>query len=304
MMEQKTSRYTSMAWLKAAISIVATCLVFSPIEAYAQDVTTPIVKNDQPTDSTLINAELADSLADLQAEENRQSSAITPTKYIPTEKDMKQTFFQGVSVSADVLNMGLYFLSSSGNLEAAIRINLLNTYFPTAELGLGRCNKTDYNTKIHFSTNAPFLRVGMDYNVLKDKWQTNKLFVGLRYGITNFNYSFDGPPQTDPIWHETQDFAMSSLNATSHFAEFVFGCQVKIWSFVHMGWQVRYKKELHTSKSLYSHPYYIPGYGTTTNGSCWAVSYNLCFDLNWGKKKPNIKEAIQNAINTDAPKED
>ena len=218
------------------------------------------------------------------------------TKYIPTQEDMKQTFFQGFTVSADVLNMALYFLSSSGNLEASLRLNLLNTYFPVAEIGMGRCNKTDYNTNIHFSTNAPFFRVGCDYNILHNKWQSNKLLVGLRYGLSNFNYSFDGPDQVDPIWKTSAPLDVQSLNATSHILEVVFGCQVKLWRFIHMGWSVRYKKELHTTKSLYSHPYYIPGYGTTVSGSNWGVTYNISFDLNWGKKKPTVTEVVTNAV--------
>lgn len=260
-------------------ALAAVCLLLLPLSLSAQ------------TDNTEGDAAATDSVEVLAPGERPK-----PSKYIPTEKDMKQTFFQGISVSADLLNTGLYFLSSYGNLEAGVRFNLLNTYFPVAELGLGKCDKTDFNTKIHYSTNAPYLRVGLDYNVLKDKWQSNKLFVGLRYGITNFNYSFSGNPQTDPIWNVTQPLDVHSLNATSHYAEVVFGCQVKIWSFIHMGWSVRYKKEIHTTKSLYSHPYYIPGYGTTVTGAYWGATYNLTFDLNWGKKKPNVKEIVSNAV--------
>lgn len=268
-----------MEWLRT--SSIALCLMLLPIGMAAQT-------NDEAL-------AIADSLADLQS--NQDDGKQRPTKYIPTQEDMKQTFFQGFTVSADVLNMGLYFLSSYGTLEAALRINLLNTYFPIAELGLGRCDKTDYNTKVAFSTTAPYLRVGLDYNLLKDKWQTNKLFVGLRYGITNFDYAISGPPQTDPIWKDSKDFTMDNINATSHFAEVVFGCQVKVWSFIHMGWSVRYKMEIATSKSRYAHPYYIPGYGTTVNGSYWGATYNISFDLNWGKKKPKVSEIIQSAIN-------
>ena len=233
-----------------------------------------------------------------------------PTQYIPTEEERlrqtKQTFFQGFSVSVDALGAGMYLLSDYGNLEASLRLNLLNTYFPVAEVGMGRYDKTDYNTNIHFSTNAPYIRLGCDLNILKNKWQTNKLFVGFRYGLTNFNYSIDGPEQRDPIWDIKQPLNIESVNATSHFLEIVLGCQVKVLKGFHMGWSIRYKKELATSKSIYSHPVYIPGYGTTVNSSNWGVTYNLSFDLNWGKKKPTIKEIIKNTttVNDARPKEE
>lgn len=273
-----------MTWLTKGKALMLS-LLMAPLSLMAQEV----------SDSTLQSVAPADSVQVLAPGERP-----APSKWIPTEEDMKQTFFQGFTVSTDILNMGMYFLSSYGNLEAALRLNLLNTYFPVAEVGLGRCSKEDYKTNIHFSTNAPYLRLGIDYNLLRDKWQTNKLLFGLRYGISNFNYSYSGPPQTDPIWHGTAPLDIKSVNATSHYLEVVFGCQVKIWSIVHMGWSARYKSEIHTSKNIQSHPYYIPGYGTTTNGSCWGVTYNISFDLNWGKKKPTAKQVVENAINENA----
>jgi len=255
-------------------------------------------------DSLAIKDAEADSLRQVEKEaEYEIGGKIKPSKYIPTEEDMKQTFFQGFTVSTDLLNMGLYFFSSYGNIDASLRLNLLNTYFPVVELGVGKCDKTDFNTKIRFKTDAPFLKlgapylkVGVDYNLLKNKWQTNKLLIGLRYGITNYKCSIEGPDQTDPIWKTTGPLEVNSVSATSHYAEVVFGCQVKIWSFIHMGWTARYKMEIHTTKNLYSHPYYIPGYGTTVNGSYWGATYNICFDLNWGKKKPSVKQVVENAI--------
>jgi len=287
MIKNRMSRYISMVLQQMNKATHFVMLLFGlfvlPLHLSAQEV----------EDSLAIKDAEADSLQQIEQEQNGRPK---PSKYIPTEEDMKQTFFQGFTVSADVLNLGLYFLSDYGDLEAALRLNLLNTYFPVAELGLGRCDKTDYNTKVKYSTQAPYLKVGVDYNLLKNKWQTNKLLIGLRYGISSFNYSFSGPDQTDPIWHVTVPVDVQSQRATSHYAEVVFGCQVKVWNIVHMGWSVRYKHELHTTKSIYSHPYYIPGYGTTVNGSYWGATYNICFDLNWGKKKPSVKQVVENAI--------
>lgn len=284
MIKKRTSRYTSTRW-QLPIKVLIACLLLLPADLMAQEVTDSVDVDAEEVEAEKVEAEKAATNDD---------GTPRPTKYIPTEEDMKQTFFQGFTVSADVLNMGLFFLSDYGNLEASLRLNLLNTYFPIVELGLGKCNKTDYNTQIHFSTKAPYLKIGVDYNLLRDKWQTNKLFFGLRYGITNFNYSFSGKDQIDPIWHTTGPLDVHGINATSHYLEVVFGCQVKIWSIVHMGWSARYKQELHTTKSIYSHPYYIPGYGTTVSGSYWGATYNISFDLNWGKKKPTIKQVVDN----------
>ena len=52
-----------------------------------------------------------------------------------------------------------------------------------------------------------------------------------------------------------------------------------------MGWAVRYKREIASTKSDFAKPNCIPGYGYTTNSTCWGGTYSLIFDLNWGMKK-------------------
>ena len=124
-----------------------------------------------------------------------------PTKYVPEEDaKTKIAFFQGFTLSADILGIGQYFLSDYGSTEAALRLNLKNTYFPIAELGYGICDATNYNTNIRYKTSAPFLRIGVDINFLKDKLQDNRLYAGVRYGISPFEYDLEGPDMTDPVW--------------------------------------------------------------------------------------------------------
>lgn len=212
-----------------------------------------------------------------------------PTKYVAVEIEKPELlFFQGFTLSADMFGPLMYAFSDYGNIEAALRLNLKNTYFPIVEAGYGVCDKTDMNTYIMYKTSAPYLRIGCDVNFLKDKFQDNRLFVGLRYGISNFSYDISGPDMTDPIHGGAEPFSFKGINTTSQWIEIAVGVQVKIWRSFHMGWSVRFKSEMSTKKSLYAKPYYIPGYGTTTGGTVWGGTYNLIFDLNWGKKKGKI----------------
>lgn len=209
-----------------------------------------------------------------------------PTKYVAVEEEKEYlVFFQGFTLSADVFGLLQYAMSDYGALEAALRLNLKNTYFPIAEVGYGRCHIDDFNTKVQYKVNAPYLRVGADYNLLKDKFQDNRLYLGLRYGISMFNYDISGPTMTDPIWGGSEAFDIDGINCTSHWAEIVFGAEVKIYKNFHMSWAVRYKRELSSTKSDFSKPSCIPGYGNTTQSNCWGGTYSLIFDLNWGKKK-------------------
>lgn len=256
MKETKTSKSISMEWLS---KLVISAIMMLRIYAVGAQEESVVVLNENDT--------------------------IRPSKYIPLLNEQpKLALFQGFTISADILGPSIYLFSDYGSTEAALRLNLKNTYFPIVEVGYGKCKMTDAETDIAYSTSAPFFRVGIDFNILKDKYQDNRLYVGARYGMSSFKFNMSGPAMTDPIWGGSSPFDYRDAKSTSSWMELVFGVQVKIWRSFHMGWSVRYKQELHIGQPSYAKPYYIPGYGTTTDTSCWGGTYNLIFDLNWGKR--------------------
>ena len=99
----------------------------------------------------------------------------------------KNTYnFAGLSVSADLAGAFLAATRGIGNYEAALRLNLKNTFFPVVELGWGVCDQIGDATQLHYKVHAPYGRVGLDYNVKKDKNSLNRVFVGFRYGYFEF----------------------------------------------------------------------------------------------------------------------
>ena len=209
-----------------------------------------------------------------------------PTKYVAVEEEKEHlVFFQGFTLSVDAYGPIAYAVSDYGTAEGALRLNLKNTFFPIIEAGYGKCTKDDFNTKVKYQVSAPFGRVGIDINLLRNKFQANRLYVGARYGLSVFKYDMSGPPMTDPYWGGSEAFSKKGISCTSHWAEFVFGVQVKIFKNFHMGWAVRYKREISSTKSDFAKPSCIPGYGYTTDDTCWGGTYSLIFDLNWGMKK-------------------
>ena len=252
-----------MVWQSRAILLAV--FVFSGLRLCAQDIPQIVIGADTINSNTTIIA---------------GGDTIRPSKYVAEIMTLPEIpFFQGFTLSADVFGPILYLLSDYGSAEAALRVSLKNTYFPVAEIGYGKCDHTDGNTNIAYSVAAPFLRAGLDYNILKDKRQDNRLTVGARYGFTTFKYDMTGPDMTDPVWGGTAPFNYKGASSTCQWIELVFGVQVRILKHFHMGWSVRYKQELSIGANDHSRPYYVPGYGTTTNTSCWGGMYNLIFDL-------------------------
>lgn len=217
-----------------------------------------------------------------------------PKKYIvQVNETPRLSFFQGFTISVDAFGPIQYVMSDYGSIEGALRLNLQNTYFPIIELGIGGCETLDSNTDIQYKTTAPYGRIGFDINLLKNKFQENRLYVGLRYGISKYKYDYSGPDISDPLWGGDYTLNLKDVESTSHWGELVFGVQVKIWRNMHMGWSLRLKKELLTNSDNTSFPHYIPGYGKTATESSWGGIYSLIFDVNWGMKQ---KRQVDNLI--------
>lgn len=279
----RRNRFLSL-WL-AGLSCVAAAQAQDSVPTdSAQAVQTKAV------DTTAVSAPLVEQVLD--------TAALAPRarKYVAAAfEEPKQTFFQGFTLGVDLFSPAQYLLTDGGGFEGALRLNLLNTYLPIVEVGYLRYDKTDENTDIRYATTAPYARIGIDVNVLNNKWQNNRLYVGARYGISKYDFDISGPSVSDPIWGGEETFSYQDISMTSQWLELVCGVEVSLWRNFHMGWSVRYKQKLASTKSRYAEPYYIPGYGTTTGAVAWGITYSLIFDLNWGKKLTPEQQAVLKA---------
>lgn len=193
-------------------------------------------------------------------------------------KQHADPLFAGVSVSGDVCGAVMAAFCSYGQYEGAVRVNLKNRYFPIAEVGLGRSNHTDDESDNHFRVSAPYFRVGCDYNVAKDKFSGNRIFVGLRYGFTSFKYDMSGPPIHDAIWGTEIPFHFTGISGNAHWGELVLGLEAKVWKFFHLGWTARYRLRLSEKQAPMGRAWYLPGFGKNDN-SAFGGTFNIIFDI-------------------------
>lgn len=184
----------------------------------------------------------------------------------------------GVSVSSDVAGAVMAIVSPYGQYEAACRLNLRGCFFPVAEVGWGMSNHTDAGTDLHYRTFAPYFRLGCDYNFARNKRSGNRIYGGLRFAFTAFNYDVDGPAITDPVWGGQTPFAFHGLHGAVQWGEVVFGLEAKVWSIFHLGWSVRYRVRFHNVISAVGSPWYVPGFGRNAGGTLGGT-FNVIFDI-------------------------
>lgn len=203
--------------------------------------------------------------------------AQTEKKMLPLQND-SIAFFRNVAVSVDLVGPLQLALSDYGQYEAALRVNLKDKYFPIVELGYGKADGEDAATHLSYKTAAPYGRIGIDFNLMKNKHDANRLYGGVRYAYTNYKFDVYCPDVTDPYWGEKADFRANDVKCYYHWLEFVFGIDAKIWGPVRMGWSVRYKRRLFHDDGDVGRPWYVPGYGKQGNarlGGTFNVSIEL-----------------------------
>ena len=113
--------------------------------------------------STSIRATIISLLLVLTA-----APASAQLKFFALQKDSIPVF-RGFSVSFGMVGAGMALFGDRGQYEAGLRLNLHDEWFPVVELGYGRADCEDEVTKIRYKTSAPYFKVGIDRNMLKNK---------------------------------------------------------------------------------------------------------------------------------------
>ena len=172
-------------------------------------------------------------------------------------------FLRGFSVSFDLAGAALLQLNDWGQYEGALRVNLRDKYFPIVELGIGRANHSkDEVTGISYKTTAPYGRIGMDFNLLKNKHQANRFYAGFRYAFTSYKVDITHEDFPDPVWQWDTGFDVRGERCSQHWIEAVLGVDAQVFGPLHLGWSVRYKRRLGGNDGVIGRTWYVPGYGT------------------------------------------
>ncbi len=188
-------------------------------------------------------------------------------------------FFRGLQVMADVVGPIQLAVSDYGQYEAALRINFKDKYFPVFELGYGTANhEDDPVTHVAYKTSAPYGKVGMDFNIMKNKHDIYRVYIGARYAFTTFKYDVASPVLTDPVWKDPAAIQLNNVSASYHWAELLFAVDAKIWGPLHLGWSVRYRRRLAHNDGESGNVWYVPGFGKTGN-SRLGGTFNIIINL-------------------------
>lgn len=186
--------------------------------------------------------------------------------------------FRGIAVSADMVGLVQLAVSDYGQLEAAMRINLKDRYFPVFELGYGKADASDVGTRLSYKTSAPYFKAGLDFNLMRNKHDAYRVYGGFRYACTFYKFDVSADGMQDPVWGDDVPFAASGVKANYHWVEGVFGVDAKLFGPVRLGWSVRYRKRIAHDDGTLGNTWYVPGYGKQ-GGTRLGGTFNIIFEI-------------------------
>lgn len=206
--------------------------------------------------------------------------------------EIEYPLYNGLSVGLDLWGpaskaLGGDFLST----DVSVCADLKHRYFPTVEIGYGTTDTQSEENGISYKTNAPYLRIGMDYNMLFKKAHGHMLLLGFRYGMSSFKYDvvsmgiddpiYGGsynPDLTDDVWQGSIPYRHTGMKGSMQWLEMCFGIRARVSGQISMGWAMRFKFKLSASPDTYGDPWYVPGfgkYGSNTIGISYTIVYHL-----------------------------
>ena len=207
------------------------------------------------------------------------------------EPEIVYPLFNGIEIGIDLWGIGNKVFGGHGiSSEVAVDVNLKQRYFPIVELGYRSSDEWSDNG-IHYKSNAPYFRIGMDYNALYKKKHGHMMLVGLRYGFSSFKYDIHSLGMDDPVyggewnpnivddvWGSSLPFHHQGMKCNMQWAEFCVGVRAHIHKALYMGWALRFKFKVSASPDQYGDPWQVPGYGKYGN-NVMGVSYTVTYKL-------------------------
>jgi hypothetical protein len=229
----------------------------------------------------------------------------TPKKKKTEGAHIIAPLYNGIYVGVDAFGPANSLLGSDFfSTEVQAGINLKNRFMPTIELGYGTTDTWNENG-IHYKTNAPYGRVGIDYNFRFKKLDYEDwLFAGVRYGYTNFKYDMEvapindksygnivgNPTMIDPIWGGSVPYKKTGMKGSMSWYELVFGIRTKIYKNFLMGLSLRFRYKVSATMDETAHLWYVPGFGKFDSKST-GITYTLIYKFSAGTKKPTVVNA-------------
>jgi hypothetical protein len=199
-----------------------------------------------------------------------------------------------IKIGIEASGPAIYFTNKNVlNEEVYVAVDLNEKR--AAYLSVGHLNYKYSQYNYEYLNNGSFLKIGMDFNLLKPDKSQGKYFagIGLRYGISRF--STETPFIERANYWGTTTNSLAKKSYWGHFIEFSPGIRTEIFKNVSLGWSVSLRMLLYSGTGNDLRPVNFPGFGDATKTISTAMSYYVIINIPYKKIKAVLRK--------DAPEE-
>ena len=197
-----------------------------------------------------------------------------------------------IKIGLEVSGPAIYFTNKNIlNEEGYISLDLDEKRSVILAAGYLSYKYSQYNYT--YLNKGSFVRVGMDFNLLKADKSQGKYWagIGLRYGLSRFNSQVPAFEKTD-YWGTTSSSISSKVN-WGHFVEFTPGVRTEIFNHLSIGWSVSLRMLLYTGTGKNLRPIYFPGFGDGTKTITAGLNYFIVWNIPYKKIKVILKKEVK-----------
>jgi len=206
------------------------------------------------------------------------------------EKDsLKAAFFRSIRVGIDLSRPIIQLIQKQDiGFEVTADLRLKDKWYITAEMGYeSEPGEEEY---VRFHTEGSYAKLGFNYNSYENfKGMNNEVYVGLRYGLGNFQQkliSFTALDFDNYFGEYTAIPNTTYKGLTAHWAELHFGLKVETLPNLFLTSGIHFKKLLSSKKPEGFDNLYIPGLGSVLlNNNAVGFNYTIAYLIPLTKTK-------------------
>lgn len=155
-------------------------------------------------------------------------------------------------------------------------LNLYNWVEPIVEVGLGFANSHPENGNYRYKGKpSMYFKVGANYNFMYKSNPDYQVYLGVRFGYTDFKYDITDITINSDYWGQTNNFSITNQHSSSIYGQALAGLKVKIWKWISLGWNIRYGFKFTHPDASNSVPWFVPGYGTGALSASFSLIYTI-----------------------------
>ncbi|MCR5395488.1 MAG: DUF6048 family protein [Bacteroidales bacterium] len=211
--------------------------------------------------------------------EQREAAVVEELlEQLPEGQKYRYPLLNGLSVSFNLFPPVIDLLGKDyGNYEGTLTLDLHHRFLPQVSAGVGYCNTTSddigythtdgtFHGMRYHSKMRPFIKVGMLYNFKYNDIKPNDFYGAvLRFGYAYSKADITNMGYTDAVWGYYGPIEARGLEFHSVWMEMGGFIKVQLVKHFSLGWDLTFRPFLHKGKDSQGKPYFVPGYGTTSN---------------------------------------